>query len=236
MPNYPEDSIQCLALDNWWVADDSKVLRRGMLIETYVQFYYQVPFQLVAERVDDPDDHTSARFAVHPLNASGRAKPRPSLPVAAVPQLEGADCFVFNRAKKRPCLVLGAIGQKAIDRQLTHNMSKASTAPFFLVAPFFGVPQKGRGGYNAQFVERVMHAEYAAFFWDILPHNQGCESILRLDQIQPVGLHHQSYKYLEHRLSEEAMIVMDEWMDWIIYGRRGGEFLSSFHALIAEQE
>ena len=235
MPSYPEDCIQYLANDDWWVTDDSNVLHRGMLIETYVQFYYQIPFQLVAERIAH-DDHTTARFAVSSLNASGNARPRPSLPVASMPQLQGADCFIFNRAKKRPCLVLGAVEQKAVKKVLTRGMSKALTAPFFLVAPFFGIPQKGRSGYNPQFVDRIIHAEYSAFFWDILPHERGCESILRLDQIQPIGAHHHSYKHLGYRLSEEAMMVMDERLDWIISGERRGEFLSAFHTLITEQE
>ena len=150
-----------------------------------------------------------------------------------LPRLEGAHCYITNRAKKRPCLILGAVDQKAIDRGLTRGMSKSTTHQFFLVAPFFSVEQSARSGYNPEFVERVMYADYRAFFWDILPGARGHDSILRLDQVQPVGLHHQAYKHLGHRLGDEAQAIFDEWLNWVIYSQKS-DTIEMFRELLKD--
>ncbi len=231
MADYPEDCIQYIA-PKWWQEDQNNTLCRGALIETYVQFHSQVPLQLVAER-SDPAEHKTAVIKARPLDAAGRRAPAESLPVAGLPKLQGAHCYITNRAKKRPCIILGAVDRKSIDRSLIRGMIKSSTHQFFLVAPFFSVEQAGRGGYNPEFVERIMHADYRAFFWDILPGRRGHESILRLDQIQPVGLHHQAYRHLGYQLSAEARAVLDEWLDWVIYSRKS-ETINLFRELLKD--
>ena len=80
MADYPEDSIQCLASE-WWLADEGKTLCRGALIETYVQFYSQIPLELVAER-SDPTNHKTATIRAQQLDAGGRRSQAQSLPVA----------------------------------------------------------------------------------------------------------------------------------------------------------
>ena len=230
MPDYPENCIQYLESEDWWVEDPEKKLCRGALVETYVQFYSSVPYELVAERADSKL-HEHAEVKARPLYAEGRKTIAQPLPVAGLPRLDGAHCYVVNRAKKRPCLVLGAIEQEAVDPKLTRGMSKWKGHLFFLVAPFFGVEQVARDGYNAAFVDRIMQADYRAFFWDQLPKAWGLGSILRLDQIQPVGFEHQAYKHWGYRLSENAQCIMDEWLNWLIYNR-DGEQISEFRDFI----
>ena len=231
---YPEDSIQYLAVNNWWEPDESKTICRGAIIRTYVQFFSQVPLELTAQRVE-AENHGVATFVARPLYADARKTPSPSLPVAGFPNLEGADCHITNRAKKRPCLVIGSVNHKAIAKGLTIGMSKAATHEFILVAPFFSVSQEGRSGYNPEFVERIKHAEYSRYFWDILPFSSGHESIMRFDQIQPVGLHHQAYEHLGYKLSDESLDYIDEWLNWLIYGR-DGERIAAFRGLVQNLE
>lgn len=233
MADYPQDCIQYSASE-WWQAADSKTLCRGALVETYVQFYSQVPLALEPQRLE-PNNHREARLIAKPLHANGKRSLTESLPVAGLPRLEGAHCFVASRAKKRPCLVLGAVDQKMVNRGLTRGMTKSSTHNFFLVAPFYSVEQSARSGYNPEFIERIMRADYRSFFWDILPGIRGHESVLRLDQSQPVGVHHQAYNHLGYKLGEEALCIMDEWLDWLIYNKPG-ETLSIFRELLQDTE
>ena len=107
-------------------------------------------------------------------------------------------------------------------------------SPFVSIAPFYGVEQKGRAGYNPEFVERIKHATYPQFMWDILPHTEN-ESMLRFDQLQPLGIHHQSYSHTGYKLSEEALNLIDEWLYWYINGIDGKE-IASMRELINEIE
>jgi hypothetical protein len=200
------------------------------LVLAYVQFFSEIPYELVSERAE-AENHQTAFLKMRPLYTAGRRLGEPSLPVAAMPQLQGADCFVANRAKRRPCLVLGAVETHTVDVRITVGMSKQATHEFFLVAPFFSVEQSARSGYNPEFVERIRHARYNRFFWDLLPGPKGHESILRLDQMQPVGFHHQAYDTLGYKLSPNALCLMDEWMNWLLYGQ-DGENLKAFRGLV----
>ena len=66
-------------------------------------------------------------------------------------------------------------------------------------------------------VTRIRRCEYPQFVWDRLPLAGETEaSLLRLDHIQPLGRHHESYEWTEHCLSEEAMFIMDEWLHWLL--------------------
>ena len=206
--NYPIDSIQSLA-QSWWIKSDSEILTRGSLVNTYVQFFYQIPRELVAER-EDPYKHDKVTIKSIPLSPK-QTHQASSLPIAAFPRLEGADCFIINRAKRRPCIVIGEVSRPPIAKSLIRGMSKHQTAPFVAIAPYYGVEQNSRAGYNPEFVERIKHASYPQFMWDILPHSEK-ESILRLDQIQPLGIHYQSYEHSGYKLSEEALALFDEWL------------------------
>lgn len=88
-----------------------------------------------------------------------------------------------------------------------------------LVAPYFGVASSAnRAGYSPEFVERVMNCWYPQFMVDWLPHSSGEQSILRLDQLQPMGRHHHAYKPTGYRLSDIALDVMDGWLEWVFRG------------------
>ncbi|MDD4735561.1 MAG: hypothetical protein PHP44_05590 [Kiritimatiellae bacterium] len=220
MTEYPQNCIQYMAPEDWWQEDSGKTLCRGALVETYVQFYSSIPLELVSER-SEATQHNRAEVIARPLHADGRRSVASAVPVAGLPNLAGAHCYIVNRAKKRPCLVLGAIEQEEIHPRLTRGMSKWKSHLFFLVAPFFGVEQVARDGYNPEFVDRIMQADYRAFFWDQLPKAGGLGSILRLDQIQPVGFEYQAYKHWGYKLSPSAQCIMDEWLDWLIYNHDG---------------
>ena len=231
MTEYPGDCIQSLTT-TWWEEDTSKVISRGSVVWTYVQFFSEVPFELVPKRADS-ERHDTATLTARPLYAGGRRSNMEDLPVAALPRLAGADCYIVNRAKRRPCLVLGGVNRKEVERQLTSGMAKSASHEFLMVAPYFSVKQEGRSGYNPAFIERIMHAEYSRFFWEFLPGDWGHESILRFDLMQPIGFHHQAFEHTGYRLSEDALRLTDEWLGWVLYDR-DGDGLRSFRDLMAE--
>lgn len=232
MSDFPADSIQAM-VDHWWVEDPEKTICRGSLVWTHVQFFSQVPYQLIVERAEERQ-HDRALVHAEPLHANARKTGNESLPVAGFPRLDGADCYITNRAKKRPCLILGAVNRKALEKKWAQSMGAALKHDFFLVAPYFSVEQQGRAGCPPAFVERIMHAEYSRYFWDFLPGHHGHESILRLDQVQPVGYHHQAYEPYGYRLSPAALKLLDEWFDWMLFGRVG-EDLPLFRELIKSE-
>ncbi|MCP4050219.1 MAG: hypothetical protein GY730_05890 [bacterium] len=232
MNNYPEDSLQYLT-NSWWEEDDTKDLLRGSLVLAHIQFFYNPPLELIAGRVY-PNDHSNISMKAQPLSLNRGTANSNSLPIAALPRLDGAECHIINRAKRRPCLVIGEIKRPSISRHLTLGMAKHSTAPFIPIAPYFGVDQTGRAGYNNNFVEKTKHACYPQFMWDRLPHT-GKESILRFDHIQPLGMHYMSYKKLKYKLSNDAMDIIDEWLLKFINGT-DGEFLPTFRKLIESHQ
>ena len=116
------------------------------------------------------------------------------------------------------CIVLGS-DVPTVDDKLRLDMPKRSTAQTVLVAPYYGSDRDGkRAGYNLELVERIRHVEYPQFFWDKLPISGPKESILRLDHIQPVGTHYNSYELAKYKLSENAMEIMDDLLQWLIWG------------------
>jgi hypothetical protein len=57
--------------------------------------------------------------------------------------------------------------------------------------------------------------------WDSLPITMGRDSILRLDHIQPIGNHAESYELTEYALGSDALALIEEQMNWL----RTGELL-----------
>ena len=215
---FPNDSLQSI-IDppDWWVTDNSPKICRGALVFAFVPHVDQVPYTFEPIGRTDPEEHARAEVIVAPLKVDQPLQ-RSALPVAAMMKQEN-EIWTAYRAKKRPCLVVGT-EPAGVEHNLTLGMPKCSTAPTVLVAPYYGADQNNRrAGYNAEFVERVRHCEYAQFVWDKLPIPGGpSESILRLDHIQPIGTHYHSYKKTEHRLSEAAMGIMDEIIQWLVFG------------------
>jgi len=77
-----------------------------------------------------------------------------------------------------------------------------------------------RGGWRPEFVERIRRAEYPQYLWDALPLQSSTttESILRLDHIQPIGRIATTHEWTPHCLSEDAVKILDEWIDWLMTG------------------
>ncbi len=213
---YPEDSIQYALGTDWWLPSDNKIIKRGMLLWCFVPHFDQTPYMFEPVGRSDPEKHDSAEVNVTPLRVNAPLT-QVNLPVAAMPLYRG-EVWAAYRAKKRPCVVLGS-GSQSVERQLTRGTPKSHTAPTLIVAPYFGADQNGvRAGYTEAFIERVRHCEYPQFFWDMLPVNGANESILRLDQIQPIGAHHSSYDITGYELSPDALSVLDEMYQWLIHG------------------
>lgn len=113
-----------------------------------------------------------------------------------------------------------SIGGSEIPKEITIGSPKWQTLPAMLVAPFYGAVFDGRrAGFNEEFVRRIRRCEYPQYLYDKLPESGRTEeSILRLDHIQPFPLFDQAFQWTPYCLSEEAMIILDEWLQWLIEG------------------
>ncbi len=87
------------------------------------------------------------------------------------------------------------------------------------MAPYYGVLKNGSSKRYEPFVERIKCCEYPQYIWDILPvHSATDSSILRLDHMQPIGRHHDSYELTEYVLKPEVIDLLNEWIDWLTTG------------------
>lgn len=236
-PNeFPEDSIQSIAgTGDWWERDDSKELVRGKLVWAHVQFFDEIPLQLLPIR-DDDHTHKTAVVKAEPLRANQRRQQYEALPVAALPRRDGADGFVVNRAKRRPCLILGGAEPTQVLQRDSKGQPNWSIAPFAIAVPYYSVAQAGRAGYAPRLVELIRHARYRQFFYDRLPLGGSDESILRFDQAFPLSHNAQSHADAGYRLSQSALALVDEWLDWFITGRMPGQDLGDYRDLITSLE
>jgi hypothetical protein len=227
---FPDDCIQSIVgSGKWWEAYGSSALCRGALIFAFVPHVDQIPYTFEPVGRTDATSHASAIVKVTPLKVDQPLK-KSTLPVAAMPLYE-TEVWAAYRAKKRPCLILGC-NHPTVAANLTSGMPKNATAPTLIVAPYYGAKKGNRAGYRPEFVERVRHCEYPQFVWDYLPFPGGEESILRLDQLQPIGAHYGSYKLSAFKLSAAALEVMDELMIWLI---RGGVAKDSLIAMYRQE-
>lgn len=140
------------------------------------------------------------------------------LPVAAMP-LRPNESYLVRRGKTRPVLVVATEGA-AVNSEFKRTGSSWQHKPSLLVAPYYGIEADGtRGGWNSQFVERIQQAEYPQYVWDILPiATSDYGSILRLDHLMPLGADPANWITTEHQLTDDALTVLDEWIDWHITG------------------
>jgi hypothetical protein len=213
----PTDSIQNV-VDSWWEICGKDVLKRGTLIKAFVPHVDQIPYTLKPVGRKEAGEHSKAIIEISPLqNSASRSKE--ILPVAAL-SIPQDELWTAYRAKKRPCLIIGT-KQPHVDDVLRTGMPKKLTSPTLIVAPYYGADPNGkRAGYNSELVDRIRHAEYPQFILDYLPIKGGPEqSILRLDHIQPVGLHYHAYEHSCFCLSDEAVeLILDDWLQWLFYG------------------
>jgi hypothetical protein len=217
---YPDYCVQQIIADpknNWWVRNEEGTLCRGAIVFSFVPHFDQTPYTFEPIGRTAATEHNRADVKVEPLKVDRPLK-QVALPVAAAPLYRG-EVWAAYKAKKRPCLVLGD-NAAAVDKSLTLGMPKSSSASTVLVAPYYGADKDGtRAGYNKDFVERIRHCEYPQFIWDMLPLNDGPEaSILRLDQLQPIGTHYNSYKVSDFKLSKIALEIVDDVLKWLIWG------------------
>jgi len=233
-PAYPEDSVQSiLSPTPWWTSDDAVELRRGRLIRAFAPHVSQEPKTLIPEGRSEATIHDRALFRVEPLRIN-RPPRQTQLPVAALPNYPG-EVYVVQRAKVRPVLVLSAGGSE-VSPALRRGTPRYQTAPTLLVAPYYGAEQSGsRGGFPPEFVKRIRHCEYPQYMWDILPIGGSSESILRLDHVQPIGRHANSYEILPYRLSDEAIEIVDTHLAWLLTGSlRAESILADIRAGLLE--
>ncbi len=89
-----------------------------------------------------------------------------------------------------------------------------------IVAPYYGADEGGkRSGFNPEFVKRARRCEYPQYMWDLLPINGSAEeSVMRLDHLQPVGRSEDSMELLDYCLSDDALLLFDEWLEWLLKG------------------
>ena len=222
---YPEICLQSFA-DNWWIENENRDYHIGRLLWAFIPHIDQVPATLTPEGRKEPTKHNTAKYRIEPLRANNPSKP-PLLPVAALPSYPGEFRAVY-RAKKRPVLVIGS-GGVDIPKTLRQGFPKWQTSPTILVAPFYGADKIGyRAGWPQKLIDRIQRCEYPQYLWDKLPiHTETEESILRLDQIQPIGKHHFSLDWTKHRLSDEAITLLQKQITWLLWGRlpEDGDFL-----------
>lgn len=177
----------------------------------------QIPNRLSPVGRKTPEIHSSAHFEIEPFHY-GKPRNHQLLPVAALPIYPNEEMLIF-RSKRRPLLVV-ADNSREVDKKLVLGKPRYQTAPTLLVAPYYGRDEGtgNRSGFNDAFVERVRQCEYPQFFWDKLPLGGASESIMRFDHIQPVGSHHNTYNLTNFKLNDDALMVLDEWLNWYVYG------------------
>jgi hypothetical protein len=212
---YPEDSLQYYC-PPWWVRTEDQRVRRGRLLWAFVPHVDQHPFVLIPEGRSENTEHGSANYRFEPLR--GNAVPeRATLPVAGLPHYSGEVRLVL-RAKKRPVLVLST-GGTDVPKPLRVGAARYQTNAMIIAAPYYGADQGGSsGGWKPEFVTRIRRCEYPQYMWDSLPLGGRKESILRLDHMQPIGRHGESYELTEFVLHEDALALVDEYVMWFLLG------------------
>jgi len=213
---YPSDSIQSIV--DWWEPQDVKVITRGTLLKALVPYHYGSPARLEAERLPNmPGDHERVKFTLMPFTVS-TPPPAQKLPVACLPHFTDVS-WRLGAVKPRPVLVL-AQSQIKVDKVLRAGQPSYQFEDCFLVAPYFGADQNGqRAGFKPELIAKIRHCTYPHLLWDSLPFRGATQnSILRLDQIQPIVDHHHYRTHTGFRLSDDAMDVIDEFTRWHLTG------------------
>lgn len=214
IPKYPDDCFQAF-VDSWWISDDGKDLCRGRLIEAFVPHVDQVPAALKPIGRTDDKEHKLADCEIVDVDISQPFE-RKTLPVAGLVCYDGEVRTVY-RAKKRPMVLIALAGQE-VPKSLTKDKPKYQTSATHLAIPYYGGNADGkRAGFKPEFLSRLRRCEFPQFSWDILPKDGAEESVLRLDHVQPISTHYKAFRPLGYRLSDEAMILIDEWLTWHIF-------------------
>ena len=216
-PTYPDDCLQYfIDPDPWWIDDGKREFEVGRLVNAILPFVDQNPYALETIGRVKSTQHKEARVRFVPIDIKSAVN-YSRLPVAPLPQYSGETSAVY-RTKKRPALIVHA-GCSDIPNALRKNKPRYQTDPCILVAPFFTAEQgPDRKGYTPAFVERVRRCEYPQFFWDTLPESKsGATSLMKLDHIQPVGRNHSVVEVTNYKLSDLAVEIMKQFLDWFLH-------------------
>ena len=217
-PSFPDDAIQAL-VGQWWIEDGVKPqLCRGRLIQAYVPHLEWEPRTLAPKQRGSSTDHNTAVFEAKPLRIGDR-RTQPQLPIAGL-TLNPGEVYLVQRAKRRPAVILGGHDTPEVEPSLTRGMPNWQTAQTVVVAPYYGATKTGtRAGFNAEFLDRVRKAEYPEYVWDSLPlPGETTESILMLNRLQHLGRHYNTYELTSYRLSDVAVGLLDDWVEWLLTG------------------
>lgn len=211
---FPKDTVQGLAIESgekWWVEDKTDRFCRGRLGWSTLNHVGRVPVELTAEGRKNPAQHEVFKAKIVPLR---ELRTRGSLPVAALPSTPHERNLVYW-GKRRPALLVcasplipGPAGKK-------HNDNGTR-----LVVPAYGADQNGkRRGFSEEIMLRARRAMYSQYLVDRLPlPGQTVESVFRFDHIQPVGKDPKWFFPTKWRLSEFALMFVEQWAHWHLTG------------------
>lgn len=188
-------------------------MERGRLLWAVVPHVDQQPFALISKGRTEPTEHQRADYEVVPLTKRSLTAIRsaPSLPVAGMPDVPDEIKMVF-RGKRRPVLVVGNPGAN-IESGLRTGEARYHSSRTFSVAPYYGAEK-----WKPALIDKVRRLAYPQFMWDTLPISSGKNSILRLDHIQPIGNHAESYDLTGYELSADALQLVEEQLNWLRTG------------------
>lgn len=101
-----------------------------------------------------------------------------------------------------------------VEKGLRLGDVKYHTNRTLLIAPYYGAEK-----WKSQLIEKIRRCAYPQFIWDSLPIYRGDrQSILRLDHIQPIGSHGESYEITDFTLSQDALALLEEQLTWLRTG------------------
>lgn len=210
----PDDCLQSI-VDPWWVEDDGKTTCRGRLI--WVNLPHVMPEQATLEVAgrDEPTEHATALYKISTPFRMGAVREASKLPVAGLPRFDG-EVYLVQRAKVRPAIVMNS-ELAELPKELRRGETKRWTQPTVIVAPAYGASPEGRAAPNPELLKRFRRCEYPNYLCLWLP-KQDHPSVVRLDQMQPIGAQYHNYERSNFRLSNKALALLDDWMIWLHSG------------------
>lgn len=228
MADYPDDCIQALT-DSWWTEKKSDSLCEGRLVQAYVPYVERDALAIRVNGRTEPTSHTSADIRVERLDVNAPPPP-PSIPVAGFPHYRG-EIYMVQRAKLRPAIVVSVEPPPISMPKASPSWQSAQTV---YVVPTYGCDQDGgRGGWDPTFLRRVRACMYPQYMIDKIPLPGSEWSVVRFDQIQPIGRNHQSMIMTKYCLSDEAVGVIRHWVAWIYTGKITADGpIDLFHQLV----
>lgn len=213
--SWPELCLQALTEGDWWEEEKSGALRPGLLVEAILPHVDFMPYRLDAVGRTEAHEHTEFQAKISPVSTRAD-RARRTLPVAGLPEIKG-ETWTVHRAKRRPALVLTAPGAP-IPKDILRRCVKWQVSKTALVAPFYGIKNERRAGWDDELVSRIQTIEYPQYAWDCLPKGGPEGSVLRLDHIQPIGEHQYSYEPTGYALASKPLALLWEQIQWLKSG------------------